>query len=230
MSAADQPAPAPTAANESDFTPLGLRLLNVAWMSILLGLVMQLIIVAVVTYAGSSSNGASFLVDAVQKVSWSFLVCVGLALGSVAARAVRAVVMGVLGLLAAPVAFTVARMTNKAATQLMGVVPPTMAAAPSVMWLAVIKALEFACLGFAVGWLAGKTWGNIRAHLAVGLAVGLVFGGIVVAYTLGASDPKPPAAKIVGLALNELFYPAGCALILYAAGVTGSKLAQATSE
>jgi hypothetical protein len=226
MSAAEAAAPA----SNAEEMPLGVRLLNVAWMSILLGLVMEFVIIAVVTIDGSSGGGASFLTDAMQKVSWSFLVCVGLALGSIAARAARAVVMGLLGLLAAPVAFTVARMANKAATQLLGVVPQPTTSTPSVVWLAAIKAAEFACLGFAVGWLAGKTWGNLRAHLAVGLSVGLVFGGIVLAYTISASDPTPPTAKLVGLALNEVLYPAGCALILYAAGATGSRLAQSTSE
>jgi hypothetical protein len=226
MSAAESSADASAIDTAQEPLSLGVRILHVAWMSILLGLAMEVVIIAVVTIYGSPGGGASFMTDALQKVSWSFLVCVGLAIGSAAAKAIRAVAMGLLGLLAAPVAFTLARALNKAASQMLGVLPPPSAATPSVMWLAAIKAAEFACLGFVSGWLATKAWATLRTHFALGLTVGLVFGGLMLAYTISASDPKPSTAQLVALGVNEVFYPVGCALILYAAGAAGSRMAK----
>jgi hypothetical protein len=227
MSTADSPAKPSLPETSAQAVPLGVRLVHVAWMSILLGLIMELVIIAVVTIDGSSGDGTSFFTDAVQKVTWSSLVCVGLALGTAASGAVRAPVMGLIGLLMAPLAFTLARMLHNAALQLMHVAPRAAAVStPSVLWLAVIKAVEFGALGFAAGLLARNTSNQLRSHVLLGLAVGLIFGGILLVYTAGASDPALAKAKLVGLGLNELLYPIGCSMILYAAGSAG-RLSQA---
>jgi hypothetical protein len=202
------------------------RLLQVAWMSILLGLLVELALVIVRAAFGESVGAKPIVADAVQKVSWSVLVCSGIALGTAAARSVRAVTMGVLGLLSAPLAFAVAKAAHKAAAQGLGF---DIAPGPSPLVMATIKGLEFAFLGAAVGWLSTKAWAGMREHLLAGLIAGIVFGGGLVAYTLGTATEPPPTMTIVTLATNELIYPIGCAVVLFAAGALGARLAEGTS-
>ncbi|HEY6583067.1 MAG TPA: hypothetical protein VIZ60_18305, partial [Rubrobacter sp.] len=61
------------------------------------------------------------------------------------------------------------------------------------------------------------------AHVAVGLLVGLVFGGTIVALTMG-STPPPTAADALSLGANEVIFPIGCSLVLYSAGALGERM------
>lgn len=201
---------------------LARRLLQVAWMSILLGLSIEFLLVIVTAIVGETSSTKSVLADAVQKVSWSVLVCSGIALGTAAARSVRAVTMGTLGLLSAPLAFAVAKAAHKAVSQGLGL---DVAPGPSPLVLAALKGLEFAFLGAGVGWLSTKAWAGMREHLVVGVVAGVVFGGAIIAYTLGSATSSPELVKIATLATNELIYPIGCAVILFAADALGAQLA-----
>src|SRR5215203_2249612 len=93
---------------------LARRLLMVAWMSIVLGLVIELLLIIVTAVFGTIGDAKPFVADAAQKVSWSMLVCVGLTLGTAAAPSIRALATGFLGLLSAPLAFMVAKMVHRA--------------------------------------------------------------------------------------------------------------------
>ncbi len=199
------------------------RLLTVAWMSILLGLVIELILVIIYAAFGTTGDTRPFVADAVQKVSWSVLVCMGIAMGTVAARSVRSATMSLLGLLSAPLAFTVAKAAHKAVSQTLGI-DITPGASP--VMLATIKGCEFACLGMVVGWLSTKAWGGLRAHLIAGFIIALVFGSAIVSYTIHSAPTTPHLAKIVTLATNELIYPVGCSVILFAAGALGTQLGE----
>jgi hypothetical protein len=201
---------------------LARRLLQVAWMSILLGLAVELALVILRAVFGETEVASPIVADAVQKVSWSVLVCSGIALGTAAARSVRAATMGLLGLLSAPLAFAVAKAAHKAASQGLGI---DIAPGPSPLVMATIKGLEFAFLGAAVGWLSTKAWAGMREHVLAGLVAALVFGGAIVGYTLRTATEAPPTIRIVTLATNELIYPIGCAVILFAAGALGAQLA-----
>jgi hypothetical protein len=90
---------------------LGQRLLHVAWMSIGLGVAMELILVLLAAGFGKSPAVEAVAADTVQKVSWSSLVCIGLAVGTTASK-LRLPLMGLAGLLAAPFAFNTARASG----------------------------------------------------------------------------------------------------------------------
>src|SRR5262245_6922896 len=81
---------------------LARRLLRVAWMSILLGLGVELLLVIIAAIFGAMTGAAPLIADAIQKVTWSVLVCSGIALGTAASKSARAATMGLLGLLSAP--------------------------------------------------------------------------------------------------------------------------------
>src|SRR5437660_12222714 len=75
-------------------------LLHVGWLAVLLGLVMEVILVALAAGFGTLKGANPILADLVQKVSWSVVVCVGPAVGTTAKKA-RGSLMGRAGHLAA---------------------------------------------------------------------------------------------------------------------------------
>ena len=62
-------------------------LLRVGWMAVLLGLTMEAILVALAAGFGNLHGAKPIVADVVQKVSWSLVVCVGLAVGATAEKA-----------------------------------------------------------------------------------------------------------------------------------------------
>ena len=149
-------------------------------------------------------------------------VCAGLTLGTAAARSARTVTVGLLAVLSAPAAFLIAKVIHRAATQSLGL---ESSVGPSPLFVASVKAIEFGSLGLIAGWLSERAWAGITVHALVGLASGVVFGGTLIAYAIMTAAVVPPAAALAGVAVNELLYPAGCAVILFAAGAMGERLA-----
>jgi hypothetical protein len=200
---------------------LGATLLRVAWLAILLGFVMEALLLLFAAGFGIFPGLKPMAADLVRQVSWSTIVCVGLALGTAVTKA-RVPLMGVLGLLAAPVAFTVSRSLHQGAVKTLEIAGSG-ADAPPVLLLAVLKAVEYACLGLAIGWLGRRAWGGMSAHLATGLLVGLVFGGTIVALTYQMSSEPPATADLVARGANEILFPVGCSLVLFAATAIGKR-------
>src|ERR687894_451322 len=176
---------------------LGSTLFRAAWLAILLGFAMEALLLL-------------------------FAAGFGLALGTAVSKA-RAPLMGLLGLLAAPLAFTVSRSLHQGAVKTLEIAGSG-ADAPPVLLLAVLKAVEYACLGMAVGWIGRRAWGGLSAHLATGLLVGLVFGGTIVALTYQMSPEPPATTALVSRGANEILFPVGCSLVLLAATAMGEQV------
>jgi hypothetical protein len=223
-----QPLPTPPAtagapdATGAPVTTPTQSILRGAWLAIALGFAIEALILGSVALSGGALAAKPFTADLVQKVSWSFFVCVALAVARTASRS-GGVVMGVTGLLAAPAAFAVARGLHKGASQALGMVAAA-APGPSPALVAGIKGLQYAVLGLAIGWIAKKAWGGVAAHAGVGLASGLLFGGPLLALTFQAM-PQLTAAAVAARSVNELLFPVGCALVLYASDTLGKRLA-----
>ncbi len=156
-----------------------------------------------------------------QKVSWSFIVCVALAVARTASKS-TGVMMGLAGLLAAPAGFAIARGLHKGASQALGLVAAA-APGPSPVLVAGIKGLQYAVLGLVLGWIAKQAWGGVAAHAGAGFACGLLFGGPLLVITFQAM-PQLSAATVVARSVNELLFPVGCALVLYASDTLGKRL------
>jgi hypothetical protein len=149
-------------------------LLRVAWLAILLGVLLQLALLLVAAGFGTSASSRALLAETFKTVSWSLLVCVGVALGRVAAKG-RLPLEGVTGLLAAPLALTAANAVQKGVAE--AVNAAGVPAGPAPLWVLAIKAAEYGCLGLALEWVGRRAWGSALGHLAVGLMTGVVFGG-----------------------------------------------------
>jgi hypothetical protein len=148
-------------------------------------------------------------------------VCVGHAIGTAVSKLrvplMGVPLMGVLGLLAAPTAFAVARFLHQSATKALEVFGTVSSSDVSLVLIALLKGLEYGCLGLIIGWVGQRAWGGAFAHVAAGLAVGVVFGGAIVSLTYAAAPDPLPTAQLVSQSVNEVLFPVGCALVLFVA-------------
>ncbi len=193
------------------------KILRVAWLSVLLGIGMELILVLVATGVGVTQSLKPIAADLVQKVSWSMFVCVGLALGNGAAKH-RGVAMGVAGLVAAPLAFNAARTLHKGATQLLAVAGPA-AMLPPPVTIALIKAVEYAFLGTMWSRLSSRAKGA-KPYAMLGLVTGAVTAAVIIGLAFQAGA-KPSTAALIIRTVNEVIFPMGCSLVLYASDTMG---------
>lgn len=219
-SRAPRPRPAPTSTGNPIATPEQ-TIFKAAWLAIALGFAIEGLILAAVGIAGGDLAAKPFTADVVQKISWSFIVCVALALARTASRA-HLGLMGIAGLLAAPAGFAIARGLHKGAAHALGLVAAS-ATVPSPVLVATVKGVEYALLGLAIGWIARKSWGGVGAHVAVGAAAGVLFGVPLMVLTIQAL-PELALPAIAARATNELLFPVGCALVLYASDTLGKRL------
>ena len=201
-------------------------LLRVAWLAIALGLLLQLALLLAAVQFQPFAGIRPLTAETARNVCWSVIVCTGIAFGRGAARG-RLPVMGVAGLLAAPLALDAANMLQKGVAEALHVVGPTVGLAP--LGVMVIKAAEYGSLATALGWIGRQAWGGATAHAVTGLLTGIVFGAVTLALT-ARPTPKPlPPGTLVVRGVNELVFPVGCALVIYAADVLGKHLAAAST-
>jgi hypothetical protein len=178
------PAPARADAAGGELWP---KILRVAWLSIVLGIVLEILLLVLAAYTGTGGTTPKpFISDLAQKVSWAFIVCVGLAFGSTASKA-RSGVMGLLGLISAPLGFNIARVVHKGANQALSIAGT--AGGASVLLIATLKGIEYAVLGAILGWVTRRQ-GSLGLHLGAGAAMGLTFGvAIVMMLARAAANP-----------------------------------------
>jgi hypothetical protein len=196
-------------------------LLRVAWLAILLGLLLQLAVLLVVAGFGTAASSRVLVAETLRTVSWSLLVCVGVALGRVAAKG-RVPLEGVTGLLAAPLALTVANAVQKGVAE--AVDAAGVSAGPAPVWVLAIKAAEYGCLGLALNWVGRRAWHSALGHLAVGLLTGVVFGGLFLAVVVQSAPTPPSTPSLLARGVNELLFPVGCALVVFIAEVLRTHL------
>jgi hypothetical protein len=201
---------------------LGVKLLRVAWLAIGLGMAMEGTLLLLSAGFGDLLGLRSIVADLARNVSWALLVCVGLSLGTAVQKA-RVPVTGLLGLLAAPAAFEVSRVVHKGALQALAI-SASAGDDLSPFLVALMKGLEYGCLGLALGWVSQRPWGGAAAHMAVGFVVGSIFGGTIVAL-LATSSPEVSAASLVPRGVTEVLFPVGCSLVLFSAQALGTSMA-----
>lgn len=184
--------------------------LEAAWLAVFLGLTVQALIVIAKLLAGGTQSPLAFAASVGQGITWSVLVCGGVAIGSVAR--VKSLAMGLLGLVSGPLAWGLAKGVQKALQALMGL--PVDKVDSFFYLITSIKGAEYAVLGAALGFLAGRARTRLATFAGTGLATGLVFGTIAIALNLNHAKMQLPA--LVGLGVNELVFPVGCSLVIYA--------------
>jgi hypothetical protein len=203
---------------------LGATLLRAAWLAILLGFAMEALLLLFAAGFGILPGFESVVSDLAGKVTWSTLVCAGLALGTAASKA-RAPLMGLFGLLAAPFAFHVSRALQQGvAKTIEEVAAGVSVGSQPLLVLALLKAVEYGCLGVTIGWVGGRPWGGALAHAAAGLAVGILFGSVIVSFMHWTAPEPLTAAELFSRGINEVLFPIGCSLVLYTATTLGKRV------
>jgi hypothetical protein len=222
MNESGQPTGATPTSPTAKGSNLGAILLRAAWLSVLLGLGMEILLLLFAAGSGFIPGLGPIAADLVQKISWSVLVCVGVAIGT-AATSVRAPLMGILGFFAAPAAFTVARTLHQGTAKALEIAGDAYTGS-FIFLLALIKGLEYAFLGTAVGWIGRRPWGGLVAHVAVGLAIGILFGGVVLALTYSSAPEPLSATDFISQGIDEVIFPVGCSLVLFSAEALGKRV------
>jgi hypothetical protein len=206
-----------TAARDSDLRG---TILNIAWLAVILGIAVEIILIAVQAIFKTVPGVNAIVADLVGKMSWSVIVCVGLAFGKAASKS-QATTTGIAGLLSAPLAFTVARTMQKSVSYALGLAAGA-ASAASPFVLGTLKGLEYAALGLLLAWI-GKQRAGAAAHVGVGLVVGIIFGSALIALLSHYAGATPAPHVLVSQGLNEVLFPVGCSLAIFAAETLGRK-------
>ena len=185
-------------------------LLRIAWLSVLLGIVMEALLLTAALLMGAQPAARAVVADLVQKVAWSTIVCLGLGIGTSAAKTLPAMA-GFFGLVMGPVGFLVARALHQGVAHALEIALGA-TTHPSAAVLALLKGVQYGGLGQGLAWVGKRFGGSAAAHVGTGLTAGVVFGGA----TLALMAPLPPTA-LVARGLNEILFPVGCSLVVYAA-------------
>jgi hypothetical protein len=173
--------------------------------------VLEALLVLAAAAGGSLGAPRPFLVDLAEKLPWGLFVCTGVWLGLEVGHG-RLPLSALAGLLGASIGSLLLRAVAEGAHALAFAGAPV---GPSAVLVAAVKGVEYACLGFVVGWLGRRAWAAIHHHAAAGLAVGIAFGGVLLALAAGAEPLSRD--RVLAWAVNELLFPVGCVLILFSA-------------
>ncbi|MBI5363988.1 MAG: hypothetical protein HZA53_12465 [Planctomycetes bacterium] len=200
----------------------GASVLGAAWLAIALGLALEALLLLVASGQGADWEPLKSAASAVQRVSWSLVVCVALAWAQVL-HPPSALRGGLFGLIGAPVAAITARALHKSALLALGLAPT----ATGIPWgLIGVRALEYAWLGFWTSRLAGR---GPRVHVAAGAVVGTVGVAAQLALQLAGAGLRP-GGELVVLAANELLFPVGCSVVLWATNTKARRDAEAAAR
>lgn len=186
-----------------------------ALLSIALGFAMQGLIVLARLSAGGQTGTAQFVADVAHSVSWAGLVCLGIGVSTTLVRA-KASVVGLVGLIAAPVGLALAKSVQKVVS---GIVEATVQPAVlSLSTISLLRGVEYATLGWLLATLVRK--GAIRplSYLGAGVATGIGFGGAISAlsiYVAAMGGTPMPDARIAATLVNEIGTPIGCAIVIF---------------
>jgi len=191
--------------------------LHVAWLAIFLGMAIEILLPVVSAVFGHTPKLDPLIADFAQRVSWSTIVCASISV-ALAASKLPVSFTGVAGMLSASVAFKIARAVQKGVGAALGVAP-AVGSGPSPLVLGIIKAVEYGLLAATISWMAKRKERGAIAHATIGFTTGILFGTIVLAYTYSTNFKLFSMADAVSRGLNEVLFPVGCSLVLFATEV-----------
>jgi hypothetical protein len=198
------------------------RFLAVAWMASIAGIAVQVLVIAARGWAGAATTPAAALAEIVQGVAWSSIVCIAIAVGTLASKT-RPPVAGAIGFVAAPIAWATAKGVQKGVQALAQLQQDQFT--PLFWAICLWKGIEYAVLGVGLALLVSTPSARAGAYLTLGGLLGLLGGCMSVALNIanailteGGAVPPP---RIVSLVVGEVFFAAACAFVIYMAqGVT----------
>jgi hypothetical protein len=189
------------------------RLGRAAVWAVVIGIALEFALIALAASLQRMPEAARVVTQLTSKVTWSFIVCVGIVAGHAATKA-RGPIMGVLGLAFGPVAFVVARSVHKGLGQALSV---DIAEDPTpTLWLGALKAVEYGAFGVWLARLTQQRSARLSKFLIAGITIGIVCGGIGV-WLFAHAKPDATTFALLSRAVNEVVFPIGCAFVVYMA-------------
>ncbi len=196
-----------------------LTMLQVTWISISLAFAIEVLLILASAIFFNAGAVKPFLADLAQKITWSVIVCLGLAAGRTVAQE-RENFMGLAGFLAAPIGFFLANLLHQSVAQALLLAPSGNTSVP-VSLIAFIKAVEYGCLGLLLEWIEKRPRKNLGAYLSAGLIVGNAFGGMILFAIIQTANHPLTNAEYLAKAINEIIFPIGCSLVIFASRSLG---------
>jgi hypothetical protein len=154
---------------------------------------------------------SSILAETAGGITWSFLVCFGVAAGSALTRASEAVA-GAIAFVWTPVALVAAKAVQGGVGELLD--QSSLSLPPGLALVATVKACEYGTLAFALARLAYRGVEAVTPHLLVGLATAASFGTVLIAIAAATPRPNLGPPDIAAIAVNEYLFPLGCVLVV----------------
>jgi hypothetical protein len=194
--------------------PFWHRMRSVALWSVVLGVGIELALIALVAATSKAPATANAIAQIAGKVSWSFVVCAGISSGMALSSGMPRA-MGLLGLLSGPLGFIVAKSIHKSALQALSdtAMPPD-AVSPAVM--AALRAAEYGVFGLWLGLILRSAPTSFMRYLRAAVVIGVVFGAVfLILFT--RARPNATMLDILPKGMNELLFPIGCAGVLFVA-------------
>ncbi len=195
------------------------RILTAAWLAVIAGVAVQLLVIAIRTWFGAAIQATGFAAEMAQGVSWSVLVCAAIAVGTLASKS-RDVLAGWIGLFAGPLAWATAKGVQKGVQVLAGV--PQDQLTPLFWSVCAWKGLEYALLGYGLASLVANAGRRPSQYIAFGFLVGLLSASVVIALNIASTNLTGapfPLPKMASLFANELFFATACSFVIYLAQV-----------
>lgn len=187
-------------------------LLAGVWMAVLLGLVVQGAIYFGRTSLGAVIPNVQLFIDVAGGVAWSVIVCGGVAIGTVIAKAAGRI-MGLLGFFCAPLAFAAAKGVQRGLAWMTG--QPMEQVSALTYQIGAVKAVEYALLGLVLGSLIRTPRSTLLSHGLVGAGFGAVFAAIIYGLNQSAATAPMPSPKVAAILINEMLFPLGCSIVIY---------------
>lgn len=173
-------------------------------------LVIEFLIAA--TRTAFDRHSAGILAETVGGVTWSLLVCFGVAAGSALSRVSEAVA-GSIAFVVTPVGLFAAKAAQGGINEMLG--QGSMILPPGLALIAAVKACEYGTLGYLLARMAHRGVNALAPHLFVGLATAAGFGSTLVAIATIRPEPNLATPEMAAVAVNELLFPIGCALVVF---------------
>jgi hypothetical protein len=191
--------------------------IRVVLFSLALAVVLEVLQIGLAAATGAGYRPSEIARDTVLKIPWSIVVCVGLWIAiTLTPRRPRTIAL--VGLIAAPIASLLARSSAEIAHAYAAAAEP--AANPSPFLIAGLRGAEYACLGLVVIWLGRRARSAPPHYVIAGLVLGLAFGAPLLILAARFVAQPMTSATVAAWLVNELLFPAGCALILFVAART----------
>jgi hypothetical protein len=147
--------------------------------------------------------------EALGGITWSLLVCFGVAAGSALSR-MSELAASAVAVVCTPLALFAAKAIQGGLNEYLDGSSSSLPAGLTL--IAAVKAVEYGVLAFVLARLANRGVDKLAPHLIAGLATAATFGTMIVLVAATAPQPDLAASAVTTTAIHEFLFPFGCVM------------------